>query len=142
MQHLASSLNKPKRQSSFYVAIDDWDHQDCLAGDRLQQDIIRWLSPPDPWKNHYIACKSRYTGSAAWFIEGNTFSEWKASEAPSSLLWVHGKRLLIRSPYAFAEAEIIFFVVGAGKSVFWYVKLLILSSETYCVGQFHNHRGR
>jgi hypothetical protein len=92
MQQLASGSNKSKRQSFVHVAIADWDHQICLAGDSLEQDIFRWLSPPDPWKNHHIACKSRHRGSAEWFVQSNTFSEWKASEAPSSLLWVHGKR--------------------------------------------------
>ncbi|KAF8483910.1 hypothetical protein DFH94DRAFT_843426, partial [Russula ochroleuca] len=62
-----------------------------LKRDSLQKDIFRWLSPPDPWKNHHIACKSRHTESAAWFIQGNTFSEWKAFEVRSPLLWVHGK---------------------------------------------------
>ena len=101
MQQVASDLNKSKRQSFFKVAIADCDHGDYLAGDSLQQDIFRWLSPPDPWKNHHIACKSRHGGSAAWFIQGNTFSEWKASEALSPLLWVHGKRQLMPSSYAF-----------------------------------------
>jgi hypothetical protein len=105
MQQLASDLNKSKRQSLFDVAIADCDHQDCLAGDSLQQDIFRWLSPPDPWKNHHTACKSRYRGTAAWFIESNTFSEWKASEARSSLLWVHGKRPLIPGSYTLANTE-------------------------------------
>ncbi|KAF8462657.1 hypothetical protein DFH94DRAFT_659177, partial [Russula ochroleuca] len=80
MQQLASDQNKSKR-------------------DNLHKDIFKWLSPPDPWKNHHLACKSRHRRSAAWFVQGNTFSEWKASEAPSSILWVHGKP-------------------GAGKSVF------------------------
>jgi len=34
-------------------------------------------SPPDPWKNHNIALSSRLNGTAAWFIQGDTFSEWK-----------------------------------------------------------------
>ena len=93
MQQRTSDLNKSKRQSFFNVVIADWDHRDCLAGDNVQRDISRWLSPPDPWKNHHIACNSRHPGSAAWFIQGNIFSEWKASEAGSALLWVHGKRL-------------------------------------------------
>ena len=93
MQQLTSDLNKSKRQSFFNDVITDWDHRDYLAGDNVQRDIFRWLSPPDPWENHHIACNSRHHGSAAWFIQGNTFSKWKASEAGSSLLWVHGKRL-------------------------------------------------
>ena len=91
MQEIASDLNKSKRWSSL-MSIADYGHRDCMAGDNLQQDILRWLSPPDPWMNHNIACKSRYRGSAAWFIQGDTFSEWKVSEAPGSLLWILGKR--------------------------------------------------
>ncbi|KAN0116575.1 hypothetical protein V8E52_005719 [Russula decolorans] len=49
MQKLASDMNKSNR-------------------DRLEQNIRRWLSPPDPWKNQNIACKSRHCGSAAWFL--------------------------------------------------------------------------
>jgi hypothetical protein len=111
MQQLASDLNsapapikpeqaklaKSERESFLNVAIADWDHRDCRAGDNMQQDILRWLSPPDPWKNYHIACKSRHPGSAAWFIQGNSFSEWKASETPSFLLWLHGKRPSMRS---------------------------------------------
>jgi hypothetical protein len=111
----------------------DWDDRDCLAGDTLQQDILRWLSPPDPWKNHHIACESRHGESAAWFVQGNTFSEWKASEAPNSLLWVYGKRPLILSSYAFPETEVFLFVAGAGKSVFWCVKCLIFPSQELIV---------
>ena len=55
----------------------------------------QWLTPPDPWKNHYAACKLRHPGTAEWFIHGDTFLEWKTSEVPGSLLWVHGKRLLL-----------------------------------------------
>ena len=109
MQQLASDLNKPKRQSFFTIAIVDWDHRDCLAGENLRKDISNWLSPPDPWKNHHIACESRHRKSAAWFIESEMFSKWKASEAPSSLLWVHGKRPLMPSSYTLAETDFFFF---------------------------------
>ncbi|KAF8471608.1 hypothetical protein DFH94DRAFT_655887 [Russula ochroleuca] len=80
MQQLASDQNKSKR-------------------DNLYKDIFKWLSPPDPWKNHNLACKSRHHESASWFIQGDTFKEWKTSEATGSLLWAHGKP-------------------GAGKSIF------------------------
>ena len=100
----------------FNVAIADWDHRDCFAGDRLQKDIFKWLSPPDSWKNHHIACKSRHPGSAAWFIQGDAFSEWKASEKPSSCLWIHGKRPLILNFYAFKETDYYFSLrSGRGK---------------------------
>jgi len=71
-----------------------------MAGDELQRDLRNWLSPPDPWKNHHIACESHHEGTAAWFLEGETFSEWKAS-GPSSLLWIHGKRELPSGAYFF-----------------------------------------
>jgi hypothetical protein len=67
------------------------DYRDCLAGDQLQEDISRWLSPPDPRKNYNVARESRYGETGMWFVNSNTLSEWKAS-GPSSLLWVHGKR--------------------------------------------------
>ena len=115
MHRLAGGLNKSKRKLFFNIAIKDWNHQDCLAGDSLQQDVFRWLSPPDPWKNHHTACESSHPGSAAWFIQGNAFSEWKASEARSPLLWVHGKRLLMPSSYTSSETEIFPFRSGRWK---------------------------
>ena len=95
MHQVANDLNKAKREPFFDVMVADRDHGDCPTGDILQEGIFRWLSPPDPWKNHQTACKSRHRGTADWFIQGNTFSEWRMSEVPSSLLWVHGKRQLI-----------------------------------------------
>jgi hypothetical protein len=97
MHQVASDLNKAKREPFFDVVVADWDHRDCPTGDTLQKDIFGWLSPPDTWEIHYAACKSRHSGTAEWFIHGNTFPEWRASEVPSSLLWVHGKRPLIPS---------------------------------------------
>jgi len=75
-----------------------------VTGDQLQKDIRRWLSPPDPWKDHHIAHESRHEESATWFVQGETFSEWKSS-GPSSLLLIHGKRQLLFSYYAFAKAD-------------------------------------
>ena len=95
MHQVASDLNKAKRKQFFDVVAVDRDHRDCPTGESLQEDIFGWLSPPDPWKNHHAACKSRHLGTADWFIQGDTFSEWRTSEVPSSLLWIHGKRMLI-----------------------------------------------
>jgi len=71
MNQIASDMNKPKR-------------------DKLLRDARNWLSAPDPWENQNIARESGRHGTAEWFIQDNTFSEWKASD-PGSLLWVHGK---------------------------------------------------
>jgi hypothetical protein len=101
---VASDTNKLKRQSFFNVAIATRNHRGLLAGNKLQQDIRRWLSPPDPWKNHNIARGSRHRGTAAWFVEGDTLLEWKAS-GPSSLLWIHGKRQLPLSAHPLAKTD-------------------------------------
>ncbi|KAI0289897.1 hypothetical protein B0F90DRAFT_1929529 [Multifurca ochricompacta] len=69
MQQVANEMNKSRRE-------------------QLQETFRRWLSPPDPSKNHNIARKSHHVGTASWFIDGNTFPEWRAT---GSLLWVHGK---------------------------------------------------
>jgi hypothetical protein len=70
------------------------------------------------------------------------FSEWKDTEAPSSLLWVHGKRLLMPSSYTLAETEKNFFCSGRGKK-----RILVRQTfdipvpGTYRVRQLHNHQG-
>jgi hypothetical protein len=71
MQEIVSKLNKAER-------------------DKLQQDVRNWLSPPDPWKNHNLARESRHGGTGTWWVEGDSYAEWKCSGA-SSLLWMHGK---------------------------------------------------
>ena len=95
MHQFAGDLNKAKREPFFDVMVADMDHRDRPTGDNLQKDVFGWLSPPDPWKNHYTAFESRHPKTAEWFIRGNTYLEWRTSEVPSSLLWVHGKRLFI-----------------------------------------------
>jgi hypothetical protein len=111
MHQVASDLNKAKREPFFNVVVADWDHRDCPTGESLQKEIFGWLSPPDPWKNHHVACKSRHRGTAEWFIQGNTFLEWRTSEVPGSLLWVHGKRLLIPSFCGSTDTKFFFLLV-------------------------------
>ncbi|KAF3283914.1 hypothetical protein TWF970_001081 [Orbilia oligospora] len=53
-----------------------------------QQDIYRWLSPPDSSTNYNAAIKEQLQGSGLWFIESSEFSEWKRQR--NSLLWLHG----------------------------------------------------
>jgi hypothetical protein len=129
IHQVATDLNKAKREPFFDVIIADWDHRDRPTGESLQKDIFGWLSPPDPWKNHHAACKLHHRGTAEWFIHGNTFPEWKMSEVPSSLLWVHGKRLLNLSFAVQQRLNILFgSTAGAGKSVFWFVNFFFFSS--------------
>jgi hypothetical protein len=104
LHQMTSDMNKLKRQSFSNVAITARNDRDRPAGEKLQQDIHRWLSPPDPWKNHNIARELHHAGSAAWFIQGNTFSEWISSQS-SYVLWIHGKRELLPGSFAFAEFD-------------------------------------
>ena len=124
MHQVASDVNKAKREPFFDVVVADWDHQDCPTGDSLQECVFSWLSPPDPWKNHYAAYKSRHRGTAEWFIQGDTFLEWRMSEVPGSLLWVHGKRLLIPSFCGSTETNF-FFLFFWFRSGRWKKRLLV-----------------
>jgi len=74
-----------------YVRVADQKHYDCFADEEVQQNVLNWLSPPDPWKNHKIASESQLTGTAAWWTQGHAYAEWN-SAGPSALLWIHGKR--------------------------------------------------
>jgi hypothetical protein len=62
----------------------------ALLGKQLRDDLHKWLSPPDPSKNHNIACGTHHKKTANWFFQGKIYQEWKST---GSLLWVHGKRL-------------------------------------------------
>ncbi|KAN0115713.1 hypothetical protein V8E52_006659 [Russula decolorans] len=66
------------------------DGVDRMERSQLQQDLCRWLSPPDPSTNHKIACRAHHKGTATWFFEGRMYTEWK-STGSDSLLWIHGK---------------------------------------------------
>ena len=102
----------------------------------LRRDVRHWLSPPDPWKNHNKARKTCHSGTGTWWIEGDTYVEWKYS-GPSSLLWIRGKRQCF-APVSFHRTDAYFVsAAGAGKSVIWYDvvpivrvhKLMLLSSS-------------
>ncbi|KAN0107055.1 hypothetical protein V8E52_010563 [Russula decolorans] len=71
MQEIVSKMNKAER-------------------DKVREDVRKWLSPPDPWKNHNLARECRHSGTGTWWIQGETYAEWKSS-GPSSLLWIRGK---------------------------------------------------
>ncbi|KAH9966341.1 hypothetical protein BGW80DRAFT_734307 [Lactifluus volemus] len=68
MQQIASEMNKSNR-------------------DQLQESFRRWLSPPDPSVNDNLARDAHHEGTAEWFIQGDTFQEWKQT---GSLLWIRG----------------------------------------------------
>jgi hypothetical protein len=93
--------------------------RDDLTGDEMLQNINNWLAPPDPWKNHNIAREAQLDGTAAWWIDGEMFEQWKYSEG-SSFIWIHGKRQCFMLP-SFRCNSRISPLAGAGKSVFSYV---------------------
>ena len=72
------------------------DAETGRIGKELQREAQKWISPPDPWKNHITARESHYKGTSKWFVEGTTFEKWKSS-GPDSLLWIHGKRACLGS---------------------------------------------
>ena len=95
-----------------------------LTGDELHEKIRRWLSPPDPWKNHNIACETYHKRTATWFIEGDAFTEWKSS---GSLLWIRGNRMSSIALLRFnTEPDISNLAAGAGKTILRYVMHFIL----------------
>jgi hypothetical protein len=61
-----------------------------LTGNQLREKLRGWLSPPDPSVNFNIAHGVHHKGSAAWFIQGSAFADWKES---GSLMWIYGKRI-------------------------------------------------
>jgi len=56
-------------------------------GDR-QNDIIRWLSAPDPSLNYNNALKARNVKTGTWLIESAVFLRWTLNAG--SLLWLYG----------------------------------------------------
>jgi hypothetical protein len=93
MQEIVSKLNKAERR---FIPMPDARRQSAIlsatsTGDKLQQDVRNWLSPPDPWKNHNLARGSRHGGTGTWWIEGDAYAEWRSPSA-GPLLWIHAKR--------------------------------------------------
>ena len=60
----------------------------------MRENVQKWLSPPDPWKNHNTVHDTRHRGTGTWLIQGDTYAKWKSSDT-TSLLWIKGKRQFI-----------------------------------------------
>ncbi|KAI0286232.1 hypothetical protein BC826DRAFT_1178854 [Russula brevipes] len=54
---------------------------------QLREKLMAWLAPPDPSINHNTACGTQHEGTASWFLESDTFDEWKQND---SVLWIRG----------------------------------------------------
>ena len=88
MQKISDDMNKMK---CLYLVTSRLKETETKAtsGDKLQENIQMWLSPPDPSINHNTACEAYHNGTATWFLEGTIYNEWKTT---GSLLWTHGNR--------------------------------------------------
>ncbi|KAH9966864.1 hypothetical protein BC827DRAFT_705047 [Russula dissimulans] len=69
------------------------DAMDQLTRNQLREKLRTWLSPPDPSINHNTARETQHRVTANWFIQGNTFRDWKKN---GSLLWIRGNRTSAR----------------------------------------------
>ena len=118
MQKILDDLNKIKRSSFCGITIKGGRESETKIslGDQLQEKIQKWLSPPDPSINHNTACEAHHNGTAAWFLEGVIYNEWKAT---GSFLWTHGNRTFHGcSTHA---TDDLWFIAGSGKSILWWV---------------------
>ncbi|KAI0287574.1 hypothetical protein BC826DRAFT_916943 [Russula brevipes] len=75
-------------------SIKDGEQRRCDWG-KAYDDLEKWLSPPNPSKNHNDALTVVYKENAEWFIQDDRYIEWKKN---GSLLWISGS-------------------IGSGKSV-------------------------
>jgi hypothetical protein len=83
---------------------------DEITWNKIEQDVLKWFSPPDPSTNHNTAFRVHHDAST-WLFQGSLFIEWMSI---GSLLWVHGKP-------------------GSGKSIFWFVISQLLSLATVLI---------
>ena len=91
VQDVDDKLDQVNRSSSLHPDSHSTG-SDNLTGNQLRDNLLRWLSPPDPSTNHNIACKAHHNGTTQWFFQGSIFTEWKST---GDFLWVHGKRALL-----------------------------------------------
>ena len=91
MQKISDDLNKIKCLFFCSIAIKNGQETKTTSDDQLHEKIQKWLSPPDPSINHNIACEAHHDRTAAWFLEGLIYNEWKAT---GSLLWTHWNRMV------------------------------------------------
>ena len=99
VQGIDDKLDQANRSLSFHTLVISSRAQTGITGNQLRDNLLRWLSPPDPSTNHNIACKAHHNGTTEWFFRGSIFNQWKST---GSFLWIHGKRAL---PLAFTTCR-------------------------------------
>ncbi len=73
-----------------------------FIGNQSREKLREWLAPPNPSINHNTARGTQHGGTAKWFLQGNTFDEWKEN---GSLLWIRGNRTLLSLYHPFMTAN-------------------------------------
>ncbi|KAI2464587.1 hypothetical protein F4781DRAFT_66341 [Annulohypoxylon bovei var. microspora] len=53
-----------------------------------QEQVLRWLSPVDPWELYAPAVDRCYDGTGRWFLESREFQDWRDRGGPN--LWLSG----------------------------------------------------
>ncbi|OTA91064.1 hypothetical protein M434DRAFT_357996 [Hypoxylon sp. CO27-5] len=55
-----------------------------------QEQILKWLSPVDPWESYAPAVNRCHEGTGEWFLESEVFQDWR--DRGGSNLWLSGFR--------------------------------------------------
>ncbi|KAF2479868.1 ankyrin repeat-containing domain protein, partial [Neohortaea acidophila] len=53
------------------------------------QEVIDWLSPPDPWTNHASARKLHEPHTGKWLLQSGQYQQWKRGDVRH--MWFYGK---------------------------------------------------
>lgn len=53
------------------------------------KEILRWLSPPDPWADHHSNRGLHQAGTGQWVLEEDAYKAWLSGSTRH--LWLHGK---------------------------------------------------
>lgn len=73
------------------IAVITWKTANAVESMIDQQgrdQMISWLSPPDPSINYDKGLQYRHPGSGQWFIQSAAYSAWKLEQY--SFLWLFG----------------------------------------------------
>ncbi|RYO92150.1 hypothetical protein DL762_001808 [Monosporascus cannonballus] len=84
MESIAHTVEETKT-----IAMNINDGLGQIASRKRQNDMRRWLSPPDPSTNYNRARKLRHENSGQWFLQSPAYSSWKRER--NSFLWLNGK---------------------------------------------------
>ncbi|KAH9971083.1 hypothetical protein BGW80DRAFT_1253517 [Lactifluus volemus] len=94
-------------KNSRVIMDGDTSHAKKEKADQMRRDLQHWLSPPDPSKNHNIACEARYDGTTKWLIQSDTLVNWQSSGSlfSSIIEYIDGMRKSGLASLAFFYCE-------------------------------------